>query len=93
MNKIKDFWVRSYTSDPTAFVFEMASFILNVYASLALALTAVDPNLRLIYPAYVVGAVFAVIACYRRSLAWPLLMTGYFAAVNFLGLGVAWGWW
>ena len=45
MQKIKEFWVNSYTTDQTAFYFELVSFIFTVGASLTLAVNAKDPNM------------------------------------------------
>lgn len=93
MQKIKEFWVTSYTSDNTAFYFELVSFIFTVAASLTLALTANDPNMRLVYPGFLVGSVTQCYAAYRRGAAWVMLLTGYFAIVNVFGYGVASAWW
>jgi hypothetical protein len=93
MQKIKEFWVTSYTSDNTAFYFELVSFIFTVTASLTLALTANDPNMLLVYPGFLVGSVTQCYAAYRRGAAWVMLLTGYFAIVNVFGYGVASAWW
>jgi hypothetical protein len=93
MQKIKEFWVTSYTSDNTAFYFELVSFIFTVAASLTLALTANDPNMLLVYPGFLVGSVTQCYAAYRRGAAWVMLLTGYFAIVNVFGYGVASAWW
>lgn len=93
MNKIKEFWVDSYTSDRTAFFFELTSFIFTVYASLTLALNADDPNMLLVYPGFFIGSVTQCYAAYRRGAAWVMLLTGYFGIINIFGYGVAIGWW
>ena len=93
INRIKDFWVDSYTSDKTAFYFELVSFVFTVYASLTLALTASDPNMLIVYPGFLVGSVTQCYASFRRGAAWVTLLTGYFAIVNVFGFGVASLWW
>ncbi len=93
MNSIKSFWVDSYTSDRTAFFFELISFIFTVYASLTLALNADDPNMLIVYPGFFIGSVTQCYAAYRRGAAWVMLLTGYFGIVNIFGYGVAIGWW
>ena len=93
MQKIKDFWINSYTSDKTAFAFELISFIFTVGASLTLAINARDPNMLIVYPGFFVGAVTQVYAAYRRGAAWVMLLTGYFACINVFGFGVAAQWW
>ena len=91
--KITDFWSKSYRSDPTAFGFELTSFIFTVAASLYLAMTADAPNMALVYPGFFVGSITGAYAYLRRGLAWPLLLTSYFAMVNIFGFGVAIHWW
>ena len=93
MNSIKSFWVDSYTSDRTAFFFELISFIFTEYASLTLALNADDPNMLIVYPGFFIGSVTQCYAAYRRGAAWVMLLTGYFGIVNIFGYGVAIGWW
>lgn len=93
IDRIKDFWVDSYTSDRTAFYFELVSFIFTVGASMTLALTAKNPNMLIVYPGFFVGSVTQCYAAYRRGAAWVMLLTFYFAIVNVFGYGVASGWW
>jgi len=92
LTRIKDFWVSSYTSDKIAFYFEMTSFIFTVGASLTLAANAADPDMRLVYPGFFIGSCTAVYAYIRRQMAWPLVLTSYFAVVNVIGFVVAMGW-
>ena len=88
-DKVRAFWLRSYQSDKQAFYFELVSSVFTVGASLTLAITAVDPDMRYIYPGYFVGSLTATYAHYRRKLAWPTLLVGYFCFVNFYGWLVA----
>jgi len=93
MQKIQDFWLQSYYSDRTAFVFEMISFILTVGASMYLAINADNPDMRYVYPGFFVGAITQVYASWRRGAAWIMLLTFYFACVNVFGFGRAVGYW
>ncbi len=93
MNSIVKFWVDSYTSDKTAFSFELVSFVFTVFASLTLALNADNPNMLIVYPGFFIGSVTQCYAAFRRGAAWVMLLTGYFAIVNVFGYGVASGWW
>lgn len=93
MQKIIDFWKTSYITDKTAFVFELISFVFTVAASLTLAVTADEPNMALVYPGFLVGSLTGAYAYYRRKIAWPMLLTSYFAIVNVFGFGVAVSWW
>ena len=93
MNKIKKFWLQSYRSDKIAFYFELVSFIFTVGASMTLALTADQPDMRKVYPGFFIGSLTATYAHYRRELAWPMILVGYFSIMNVFGFGVANGWW
>ena len=93
MNKIKKFWLQSYRSDKIAFYFELVSFIFTVGASMTLALTADQPDMRIVYPCFFIGSLTATYAHYRRELAWPMILVGYFSIMNVFGFGVANGWW
>lgn len=93
ITRIKDFWLSSYHTDKTAFTFELISFVFTVAASLTLAFTAQSPNMAVIYPGFFIGSITGTYAYYRRGLAWPMLLTGYFAVVNVFGFGVANNWW
>ena len=92
MENIKEFWINSYTSDKTAFGFELISFVFTVAASLTLALTALDPNMKLIYPFFLVGSSTQCYASMRRGAAWVMLLTGWFVCVNVFGFLVAMAW-
>lgn len=92
MEKIKDFWLDSYKSDKIAFFCELISFVFTVGASATLAFTANAPDMRLVYPGFFIGSITAVYGYYRRKLAWPMMLTGWFVVVNLLGFGVAMGW-
>ena len=93
LKNIKAFWLNSYHSDKIAFYFELLSFITTVSASLTLAFTAANPDMTIVYPGFFIGSLSGVYAYYRRKLAWPIMLTGYFAIVNVFGYGVAIGWW
>jgi len=93
LENIKNFWVKSYTSDRTAFFLELISFVTTVGSSAMLAFTADAPNMALIYPGFFVGSISGATAYLRRSLPFPFLLTSYFACVNVFGYGVATGWW
>jgi hypothetical protein len=93
VEKVRLFWLRSYESDRVAFYFELVSFIFTVGASLTLAISARDPNMLIVYPGFLVGALTQCYASYRRGAAWVMILTFYFACVNIFGYGVAAGWW
>ena len=93
MDAIRNFWLNSYSSDKTAFYFELVSFIFTVGASLTLAFNARDPNMLIVYPGFFVGSITQCYAAYRRGAAWVMLLTFYFSCVNVFGYGIAASWW
>jgi len=93
IDKIKQFWLESYRSDRTAFWFELVSFLFIVAASTYLAISADDPNMRLIYPASFIASATGCYAAIRRGSAWVALITAYFSVINIFGFGRAMGWW
>jgi hypothetical protein len=91
--KVRSFWLRSFESDRTAFYFELVSFVFTVAASMTLAITASDPDMTIVYPGFLVGALTQCYASYRREAAFVMMITGYFAIINVYGYGVASYWW
>lgn len=89
LNQIKKFWINSYTSDKTAFYFELVSFIFTVGASLTLAVNASNPNMVAVYPGFFIGSTTQAYAAYRRGSAWVMLLTVYFSIVNVFGFIIA----
>ena len=91
MNKIIGFWVNSYRSDRKAFWFELVGFLFTVAASMYLAINAIAPDMRVVYPVSFVGVIAQLYASYRRGAAWVLLLTSYFVCINVFGFGRAMG--
>ena len=69
LNKIKEFWVRSYTSDRKAFYLEMVASILVVISTTSIAVTADNPPMHLIYPVTFASALVSIWAYIRRGVA------------------------
>jgi len=90
--KIKDFWIRSYTSDRRAFYYETIASVCVFVSMTWISVTADAPDFRLIYPVSFTGAVFSIAAFIRRGAGWPLVMTTYFAFLHVFGWGRAMGW-
>ncbi len=91
-NKVRDFWVRSYTSDRRAFYAETVASIAVFTSMTWIAVTAQHPPMHLIYPISFIGAVFSIYSFLRRGAGWPLVMTSYFACLHCFGFGRAMGW-
>lgn len=93
MKKFLASWSASFRSDPSAFYLEIISFVFTVGGSLLLAITAIAPDMTMIYPLLLVGAAAGCWGYYRRALPWPLMLTAYFVIINVFGFGRAVTWW
>lgn len=85
-------WSAKTGQDTVATLFDFISFVFTVGASLWLAVTAAAPDMRVIYPGFLVGAAAGTYAYYRRRLVWPMALTTYFIIINIVGFGRAVGW-
>ena len=93
MKKIIEFWKQAKEQDPLCFWLEMLGTLVTIGASMTLAINADNPDMRIVYPGFMLGSALAIFTYTRRKLAWPFLLTAYFACVNVLGFGKAIGWW
>ena len=93
MRPLWDMLVESYHKDKIAFYFENISLVVTIITSMYLAMNADAPNMKVVYPGYMVGAIAAIYAYWRRRIPTPLLLTSYFAIINVYGYGVASYWW
>jgi|TARA_B100001094_G_scaffold73821_1_gene70211 hypothetical protein len=92
-NKIIGYFKESYEQDRLCFWLEMIGTFVNIIASLTLALNAADPDMRYVYPFFLVGSALAIFTFHRRKLVWPTMLVSYFFCANALGFGIAMRWW
>ena len=71
----------------------MISTVVNIIASMTLALNATDPDMRIVYPFFIIGSALAIFTFYRRKLVWPTMLVSYFLCMNILGFGIAMRYW
>lgn len=93
IRKIVEFCAHSYHSDRISFTCELISLVFAVIASMILAVTAEEPNMKIIYPGFFISCTAATIGYYRRKLVWPMILTSYYMVVNIFGLGVVYKIW
>ena len=86
INSLQKFFWDSHRSDPVAFYFEMLGSVAAVLASGWLSITADDPPLLWIYPAYLVSSICHTVAGVRRNAAWIALLSVYFTLINIYGI-------
>ena len=85
IDRVVQFWQHSYHSDKFAFYVELVSVIFTVAGSTLLAFSAAAPDMRIVYPLYLVGSVTGVISAWRRKMAWIMLLCCYFSIMNVFG--------
>jgi len=91
IKKVNGFFMESYHTDRIAFYLEMLNFTFSVVASLLLAITALHPDMRYIFPLFLVGSTAQTYASYRRRASWVMMLTGYFTITNIIGMARAFG--
>jgi len=79
----------SFRSDPISFILEAVSFVFIVGASITLALNSADPDMKLVYPFFIIGNIIQGCAAYRRKSIWLVIFTCYFTLINILGLYIS----
>jgi hypothetical protein len=92
LKKIIKFWKQAKEQDPLCFWLEMLGTLVTIGASMTLAINADNPDMRIVYPGFMLGSALAIFTYTRRKLAWPLVMVYYFFTVNIFGFCVAMGW-
>jgi len=85
MQRIKTALQQSWDTDHIAFIYEMFGTVFTIVGALLLALTAEEPNMKLVYPIYQIGTVALMYAYYRRQMVWSIGLTGFFIVINFIG--------
>ena len=83
---LKEFWVNSYKSDPTAFYFEVVSVTFTVCGSCILTFTSPHPIMTLVFPLYWIGSSTMLYAGIRRRQIWLSTLTAWFTTMNTIGL-------
>jgi hypothetical protein len=86
ITSIKPFIVASYHSDNLAFFLEMLNFVTSAGASLILAITALNPDMLIVYPMFLIGSISQTYASYRRKLVWIMLLMIFFTILNIVGV-------
>ncbi len=83
---LKEFWVNSYNSDPTAFYFEVVSVAFTIVGSCVLTFTSPNPIMSVVFPIYWVGSSTMLYAGIRRRQIWLSTLTAWFTTMNTIGL-------
>ena len=82
---IKEFWIKSYRTDNTAFYYELISLIFTVAGSVMLTFTSPHPKMNLVFPLYLIGSVTMAYSAYRRRNLWITMLASWFTVMNCIG--------
>ena len=82
---IKEFWIKSYRTDNTAFYYELISLIFTVAGSVMLTFTSPHPKMNLVFPLYLIGSVTMAYSAYRRRNLWITMLASWFTLMNCIG--------
>jgi len=82
---LKEFWVTSYKQDKIAFYLEVFSVSVTIAGSYLLTFTSPGPDMRLIFPLYLLGSSTLAYASYRRRIIWTCVLASWFTIMNIIG--------
>ena len=84
-NILKEFWVTSYRTDKLAFYLEVFSVAVTIWGSALLTFTSPEPDMRLVFPLYLMGSTTLAIASFRRRIIWTCVLASWFTIMNIIG--------
>ena len=82
---LKEFWVTSFKTDKVAFYLEVFSVSVTIAGSFLLTFTSPDPDMRLVFPLYLMGSSTLAVAAYRRRIIWTCVLASWFTIMNIIG--------
>jgi hypothetical protein len=82
---LKEFWVESYTTDKRAFYLEEFSVAVTVWGSALLTFTSPGPDMKWVFPLYLLGSTTLAYAAYRRRIIWTCFLATWFTIMNVIG--------
>ena len=82
---LKEFWVTSYKTDRLAFYLEVFSVVVTVAGSYLLTFTSLGPDMRWIFPLYLLGSSTLAYASWRRRIIWTCVLASWFTIMNIIG--------
>ena len=82
---LKEFWVNSYKTDQVAFWHELLSVIVTIIGSCILTFTSPGPDMRWIFPLYLLGSSTLAYASWRRRIIWTCVLASWFTIMNIIG--------
>ena len=85
VNLLKEFWVTSYKTDKLAFYLEVFSVAVTIAGSWLLTFTSPDPDMKMVFPLYLLGSSTLAWASFRRRIIWTCVLASWFTIMNVIG--------
>ena len=82
---LKEFWVTSYKTDKLAFYLEVFSVAVTIAGSYLLTFTSPEPDMKWIFPLYLMGSSTLAVAAFRRRIIWTCVLASWFTIMNVIG--------
>ena len=82
---LKEFWVTSYKTDKLAFYIEVFSVAVTIAGSYLLTFTSPEPDMKWIFPLYLMGSSTLAVAAFRRRIIWTCVLASWFTIMNVIG--------
>ena len=82
---LKEFWVTSYKTDRLSFYLEVFSVAVTIWGSALLTFTSPGPDMKLIFPLYLLGSTTLAYASFRRRIIWTCFLASWFTIMNIIG--------
>ena len=82
---LKEFWVTSYKTDKLAFYLEVFSVTVTIAGSWLLTFTSPGPDMRMVFPLYLLGSSTLAWASFRRRIIWTCVLASWFTIMNVIG--------
>ena len=85
VNLLKEFWVTSYKTDKLAFYLEVFSVTVTIAGSWLLTFTSPGPDMKMVFPLYLLGSSTLAWASFRRRIIWTCVLASWFTIMNVIG--------
>lgn len=80
------FWLETWKTDKKLFFAEAVGTITSMYAAGLMSFQSPEPNLFIVFPFYIVGALCLFYSNYKRKSTWLMILMAYYAIVTSFGL-------
>ena len=85
VNLLKEFWVTSYKTDKLAYYLEVFSVTVTIAGSWLLTFTSPGPDMKMVFPLYLLGSSTLAWASFRRRIIWTCVLASWFTIMNVIG--------